>query len=58
MKICIYSFSDTLILKMPNLEPIDTNCMTLTRWILGEQRKYAPPGQSSGRHKLYKYKLL
>lgn len=33
---------------MPNLEPIDTNCMTLTRWILGEQRKYAPPGQSSG----------
>lgn len=29
-------------------EAIDTNCMTLTRWILGEQRKYAPPGQSSG----------
>ncbi len=27
-------------------ETIDTNCMTLTRWILGEQKKYAPPGQS------------
>ena len=23
-------------------EPIDTNCMTLTRWILAEQKKYAP----------------
>jgi len=27
-------------------EPIDTNCMTLTRWILAEQKKYAP--NSSG----------
>ncbi|XP_023326302.1 fructose-1,6-bisphosphatase 1 [Eurytemora carolleeae] len=25
-------------------EPIDTNCMTLTRWILAEQKKYAPTG--------------
>jgi len=25
-------------------EPIDTNCMTLTRWILAEQKKYAPNG--------------
>ena len=23
-------------------EPIDTNCMTLTRWILAEKKKYAP----------------
>ncbi len=30
-------------------EAIDTNCMTLTRWILAEQKKYAPPGQSSGK---------
>jgi len=25
-------------------EPIDTNCMTLTRWILAEQKKHAPNG--------------
>jgi len=25
-------------------EPIDTNCMTLTRWILAEQKKHAPTG--------------
>ena len=28
-------------------EPIDTNCMTLTRWILAEQKKYAPTGTGS-----------
>jgi len=27
-----------------SVEPIDTNCMTLTRWILAEQKKYAPNG--------------
>ena len=29
---------------MTSMETMDTNCMTLTRFILAEQKKYAPTG--------------
>ena len=29
---------------MATMEAMDTNCMTLTRFILAEQKRYAPNG--------------
>ena len=29
---------------MTSMETMDTNCMTLTRFILAEQKKYGPTG--------------
>ena len=36
---------------MATMEAMDTNCMTLTRFILAEQKKYAPTGTGQ---KIYK----
>ena len=34
---------------MTSMETMDTNCMTLTRFILAEQKKYAPGGTGETR---------
>ena len=55
--LCV-SFSTALLLpvsdtshyiSMASRETMDTNCMTLTRFILAEQKKYAPGGTGEPR---------
>ena len=36
-------------ISMASRETMDTNCMTLTRFILAEQKKYAPGGTGEPR---------
>ena len=46
---CLVVTSITLRISMASRETMDTNCMTLTRFILAEQKKYAPGGTGETR---------
>ena len=46
---CLVVTSITLYISMASRETMDTNCMTLTRFILAEQKKYAPGGTGETR---------